>query len=92
LPAALCVLSQLLQIAAFNVLRSLFVSRRVWRSMHHHSQYKGVSYHKGTSKWIAQTKHRSKKVYAAFETEDLLAVGVLGTRIATVSHAVALRL
>jgi hypothetical protein len=36
------------------------------------SLFKGVSYHRGIRKWIAQTQHRSKKVYAAFETEDIL--------------------
>jgi hypothetical protein len=43
------------------------------------SKYKGVSYHRGIRKWIAQTQHRSKKVYAAFDTEDLLVIGVIGT-------------
>ena len=55
------------------------------------SQYKGVSYHRGIRKWIAQTQHRRKKVYAAFETEDLLVIGVLGIWIDTVSHAVVFR-
>jgi hypothetical protein len=47
------------------------------------SQYKGVSYHRGNRKWIAQSQRRSKKVYARFETEDLLAVGILGNWIVT---------
>ena len=39
-----------------------------------------------------QTPRRSKNLYLTFETEDLLAVGIFGTWIATVSCALALRL